>query len=361
MTKKLIFLLIGIVFGAIFTFVILKKIEPKQEQNIQGLLTNILIPENQISVTTDNKYKAYLSVQDLSMFNSEIWIQNLEDNTFKRIDFGSDYRFISSPRWNPDNSKLAYVRIYPFELWISDVEGNKNLIYSQEDNKDSNLLEPAIGHMGKVNINWINSEEIEFENTSQIPSKYYAININSKLIRPTKDYVSDQKPLKNINFTHFSQRDKKWGGINLGHCKDETIHSAGCAVTSISMMLDYFDIESDPQKLDLKLSEAAAWGYIEGCEVRWNLIPNIANGIELKGAFFGKTDYKRLDYEINQGNPVIVGFNRVNFTDIPHWVLVTEKKGDEYIIKDPWDTKNKVKYLSEYGNFDHLIVYRKTQ
>ena len=75
-----------------------------------------------------------------------------------------------------------------------------------------------------------------------------------------------------------------------------------------------------------------------------------------------KDNFTRLDYELSLGHQIVLGFDVVSFTNIPHWVLVVRKNDDgSYLIRDPWDfDKNDDKTLDYYGGrYDHMVVYEK--
>jgi hypothetical protein len=79
------------------------------------------------------------------------------------------------------------------------------------------------------------------------------------------------------------------------------------------------------------------------------------------GAYSYEKDTNKLDYELSRGNPVIIGFDKVPETGIPHWVVATKKVSGKYLIEDPWTLSGEQKSLDDFGGkYDHLIVYEKT-
>jgi hypothetical protein len=68
----------------------------------------------------------------------------------------------------------------------------------------------------------------------------------------------------------FSQKDAKWQGDQLGTCDDDTIGSAGCAMTAVAMALKYSGTDADPHKLNEWLTSRGDKGYVKGCNIVWD-------------------------------------------------------------------------------------------
>jgi hypothetical protein len=330
--------------------------------------------EDMIRESPDGNYFVYLTANDLSMRGSKIWLIQKNGENNRVLDFGEEYRFITNPIWSPDGKSIAFLKIYPFELWTITPEFNIfdnrlnyealsfRKVYSQAEEKDKNRLNPSLGYGGETNLRWNTQNEIIFEDNSQIPNKFYAVNVEDKNIRELRTAfqpVNNKSILGVEDIPLHSQRDPDWSKDILGSCTNETIGSAGCAVSAVSMLFNSYGVDIDPQKLNNWLKENQNQGYF-GCDIRWNIAANYSDGIKLVGAYFGETSTDRVDYELNRGNSVIVGFDKVEFTNLPHWVLIIGKDKDgEYIIRDPWSTKdNEYKKLEDFGDkFDHIVVY----
>jgi len=67
----------------------------------------------------------------------------------------------------------------------------------------------------------------------------------------------------NIVFTLFFQ----WSSQELGTCSGDTICSAGCAMTSVAMMLATKGVSVNPSSLDSWLTSNG--GYASGCLIVW--------------------------------------------------------------------------------------------
>ena len=119
----------------------------------------------------------------------------------------------------------------------------------------------------------------------------------------------------------FSQEDRTWGGDRLGTCAT-TIAYAGCAITSLAMISNYYQPGfTNPRQMNSCLSNTG--GYLDGCSVYWsnNCMPS---GV----SYTGSGD---IDNELRNQRPVIVGIDGGN-----HWVVVIGKRSDgRYNINNP--------------------------
>lgn len=357
-----------IIAGFILVIYFFVKEEPEiQSKQIEAFEIKSLIPstitlfENQISLSPDSKYYTFLTADGLSLKNSKIWLINSTGKELQPIAFGEEYKNLTSPSWDPTSTKIAFLKVFPFELYIHDIKSKQTkLIYDENDHKEDNVLNPSLGYGNKAYLLWLNNNEIEFENNKPIETEYYSINIETKEIKKTsrKKDVKVETKRTDINKFFFSQRDIAWREAQLGGCENETFESAGCTVSAASMLLAYYNYDTNPVDLNSFLTKNEEQGYFEGCLVRWNILPNYSEGLTLKGVYFNEFNIERLDYEISKGNPVLIGYNYVSFTGIPHWIMIVSKQNGQYMALDPWDTYPRLVAYTKYGDkFDHMIVY----
>jgi len=135
----------------------------------------------------------------------------------------------------------------------------------------------------------------------------------------------------------FSQRDSTWSGQQLGTCSGVTIYSAGCAVTSVSMVYKYYGISvtssfgtgMNPGILNAWLT--AHSGYASGCNIVWSAVP--------AGAVYnGSTGYDtaRITAELSANRPVVAWVTSSQTT--MHFVVITgQETSGAFDINDPWD------------------------
>ncbi|MFS8131456.1 MAG: C39 family peptidase [Candidatus Dojkabacteria bacterium] len=315
--------------------------------------------DNLNTISGDQRHLAFVTAEDFGMKADKIWLTNSDGSSPTIVAKADDLKYVSNPIFSPDSKTLAYLRIYPFQIWVYNVETGLGKKVEPDDKRLEKFLNPSLGYGGETYFKWVGNNNIEFENNLTSPAERYSIDINTRDIRKTGSSVVVDAGITDVPL--MSQRDETWGNDQLGACTDETIHTAGCAVSAMSMLLKSYGFDTDPQKLNNFLRENNNQGYVDDCNIKWYIIPNYFKGIRLVGAFFNEKTFTRLDKELARGNPVIIGFNKVPFTSLQHWVVVTKKVGDTYYINDPWSLDGKQETLDDFGGtFDHLIVFEKT-
>lgn len=148
---------------------------------------------------------------------------------------------------------------------------------------------------------------------------------------PSK-FVADQTVVHNSTvggkngWVSYKQCDSRWGGNQLGWCNGLTICSAGCAMTSVAMMLTTKGANVDPGSLDVYLSDNG--GYVNGCDIIW-----------AKADDYGKTTFIAIEQAseseicngLSQGHGIIANVNNGG-----HWVLLTGcAGGGVFYVNDP--------------------------
>eukprot|EP01033_Poteriospumella_lacustris_P007894 gene7894-5672_t len=123
----------------------------------------------------------------------------------------------------------------------------------------------------------------------------------------------------------YKQCDSRWASQQLGWC-DLTLCNAGCAMTSVAMMLATKGVSIDPSSLDIYLSNNG--GYANGCDIIWGRADD-----------FGVTTFQGLEDAneeeicngLSQGHGIIANVNNGG-----HWVLLTGCAGNGvFYVNDP--------------------------
>jgi hypothetical protein len=127
----------------------------------------------------------------------------------------------------------------------------------------------------------------------------------------------------------FQQNDPRWNFQLLGPTID-TVGQEGCAVTSVAMVLSYYGIDTDPQRLNAFLT--ATGGYTPNGWLYWEKAAAIAPDRAEK-AYEDPPSYALIDRELLAGNPVIVRLTLHNGTT--HFVVIVGKQGWDYLTRDP--------------------------
>ena len=133
----------------------------------------------------------------------------------------------------------------------------------------------------------------------------------------------------------FSQRDSRWSAQQLG-AGEYTLGQAGCLVTAVASMLSNWDIDTDPARLNIFLTEHN--GYASGDLYKWDTLSSfgvrataiincggVPAPIELLAS--GLSDGLGLIAEVdwNPGGPLN-----------PHFVWVISLNASNGVIVDPW-------------------------
>jgi hypothetical protein len=142
-----------------------------------------------------------------------------------------------------------------------------------------------------------------------------------------------------FNLVYLSQQDPQWKNDTLGFATDskETIGYVGCALTSVSMLLSGYGFSETPHSLNQKLKDRQ--GFV-GSGIRWDVVGQIHPEVKLQANIRCETSdapLGQIDAALNAGQPVIV---RVDASPNPglqwHYVLLYARKGDDYLMLDPW-------------------------
>ncbi len=145
-----------------------------------------------------------------------------------------------------------------------------------------------------------------------------------------------------FNLVYLSQQDPQWKNDTLGFATDpkETIGYVGCALTSVSMLLSGYGFSETPQSLNQKLK--ARQGFV-GSGIRWDVVSQVHPEVKLQTNIRCETTdapLGQIDAALNAGQPVVV---RVDASPNPglqwHYVLLYARKGDDYLMLDPWPYK----------------------
>jgi hypothetical protein len=141
-----------------------------------------------------------------------------------------------------------------------------------------------------------------------------------------------------FQLVYLSQQDPKWKSDILGFGDPEdTIGYLGCALTSVAMLLSGHGYMETPKTLNQKLKNAQ--GFVSAA-IRWNSVSQIYPNVTVKSNISCATTpapLELIDAAIAAGQPAIVQVDSSPADGIQtHWVVVYGKKGDDYLMLDPW-------------------------
>jgi hypothetical protein len=139
-----------------------------------------------------------------------------------------------------------------------------------------------------------------------------------------------------VNVTPLSQMDTRWKDNKLGF-SSMTIGNYGCLMTSMTMVANYYGFNETPATVNDKMK--AVKGFQEAL-----IIPG-AFPAALPGLIYrnfincenSPAPMTEIDAYLAQGKPVII---EVDYAPNPglqnHWIVLTEKRGNDYLLRDPW-------------------------
>ncbi len=153
-------------------------------------------------------------------------------------------------------------------------------------------------------------------------------------------------------------RSERWGEKFLGTSRIITIHTHGCALTAAAMVLDYYNVRTNPGRLNEWLVDHNGFDdgwdddsgeYLGKVRILWQVPAENLDEI----ASYSRVDFRNTPADpdmirtlLNEGIPVIAEVVRPG--GIPHFVVIYGYKGEEFLIRDPLDENTR--YLSEQYN-----------
>lgn len=132
------------------------------------------------------------------------------------------------------------------------------------------------------------------------------------------------------------QNDEKWKNVKLGN-SSETIGSWGCLLTSATIILNSIGYNETPETVNEKMKRA---GGFQGAFFIPSVLPYIWPNCayrDMQSCENYPAPIAQIDQAIAVGKPVILQVDWKQQVGVQtHFVLVKEKKGDDYSIYDPY-------------------------
>ena len=124
----------------------------------------------------------------------------------------------------------------------------------------------------------------------------------------------------------YKQCDSKWANEKLGTCS-QTICSAGCAMSSVAMILKTKGTNKDPSSLNSWLKNNG--GYASGCNIVWSSVDAFGT-VTFIGKQPGATE-SDICNGLSKGHGLVA-----NVHNGGHWVLLTGCRGNGvFDVNDP--------------------------
>lgn len=148
------------------------------------------------------------------------------------------------------------------------------------------------------------------------------------------------------------QNDEKWKNTKLGN-SNETIGGWGCLLTSVTMMLNGIGYSETPESVNEKMKKA---GGFQGAFFIPSMLPYIWPNCayrDMQPCENSPAPLAQIDAAVAAGKPVILQVDWNKQAGIQtHFVLVKEKKGNDYVLYDPY------KYGGDGPNKEVLLTTR---
>jgi len=132
------------------------------------------------------------------------------------------------------------------------------------------------------------------------------------------------------------QNDEKWKNVKLGN-SSETIGGWGCLLTSVTMMLNGIGYNETPETVNEKMKKA---GGFQGAFFIPSVLPYVWPNCayrDMQPCEAFPAPISQIDAAIAAGKPVILQVDWNKQAGIQtHFVLVKEKKGNDYVLYDPY-------------------------
>jgi hypothetical protein len=148
------------------------------------------------------------------------------------------------------------------------------------------------------------------------------------------------------------QNDEKWKNTKLGN-SSETIGGWGCLLTSATMILNGIGYSETPETVNEKMKRA---GGFQGAFFIPSVLPFVWPNCayrDMQPCESSPAPIAQIDAALAAGKPVILQVDWNKQVGIQtHFVLVKEKKGNDYILYDPY------KYSGDGPNKEVLLTTR---
>lgn len=141
---------------------------------------------------------------------------------------------------------------------------------------------------------------------------------------------------------YYSQRDERWASRTMGY-SSENVLNVGCLITSTAMVAKKYGDGSTPG--DLAADANRFYGNTAYVTLPWKSVGGRSY-----------TPVYNIDQELQNGNYVIVGVGGCG-SGGSHFVVLTKKDGDTYIMHDPIYGPDK-KFSDYYSNICSSATFK---
>lgn len=156
-------------------------------------------------------------------------------------------------------------------------------------------------------------------------------------------------------FPYYSQKDNRWKNVVYDNAKSwagdnrDTIERWGCAITSVAMMLDKYDIKmpngdvTNPEKINTWLKSQPD-GYVGDGLLNWLAISRLVKQARLAGQ--ASTDLEFIKSYGSPSDELSAGLYPI-INEGGHFVTLFDQDADNWILNDPNDENRNIKAKTE--------------
>ena len=159
------------------------------------------------------------------------------------------------------------------------------------------------------------------------------------LVVPFENYIPPPSPKKILDVPFFSQRDLAWKNKKLDH-SSYSIGGYGCALTSVSMLSNYFGFDTDPDRLNTSLTEVGGLD-IHGV-LHWEKVEKVTGG-KVKWIGWSGGSWEKIDQELSKRNPVIANVSYPTTGYPYHFIVFIGKIDEKYYFLDTYDEQKELR------------------
>ena len=157
----------------------------------------------------------------------------------------------------------------------------------------------------------------------------------------------------------LAQRDPRWANVKLGYSPTITIGQQGCLITSLTMVLNHYGYNETPSTVNAKLQDPKIHGFVAGQPNMYWKSPLAVWSIDYpvwREPWFGKTDLNEINTWLAKGAWALVHVDLDIETSAieQHWVVLTERVGDDYRTLDPWQG-DEILFSTRFGKPENGI------
>jgi len=162
---------------------------------------------------------------------------------------------------------------------------------------------------------------------------------------------------------YYSQRDSDWANDEIAGIDGLTMAKYGCAISSVAMVLKYYDENVEPDDIAKKTSAFASDGSI-----KWSYPTTKYDVVLDSSTGHGNIDWDEVEDSINHQRPVII-FIKGSSSGSGHYVVIHgyDSKNKDFVVHDPYWGSNLLlgtskKLVSNIykrtATIDQMIIYK---